>query len=105
MRRLRLARWVQLLFRRPSRPKWLVHLEWGSGELESEMVALEFMPSVGDEIEIEIRNTATDPKRWRIVPQIVVGEVTKVRHLINLDYGNKPGPDSYQSATVSVKRV
>lgn len=29
MRRFRLMRWLHLLFRRPSQPKLLVHLEWG----------------------------------------------------------------------------
>lgn len=95
--------WLMLMCRRPTRSKCLVHLEWGPGELESEMVALEFLPSVGDHIEIEIYDIADDPKRWWVTPQTVVGEVTKVQHAIHLNYGNDAGPNSYQSATVHVQ--
>lgn len=94
--------WLMLMCRRPTRSKCMVHLEWGPGELESEMVALEFLPSVGDDIEIEIRDVADDTKRWRVAPQTVVGKVTRVQHVIHLDYGNDAGPNSHQSAMVHV---
>ena len=97
------AKLAGLLRRRPSRPKCMVHLEWGPGELESEMISLEFMPRVGDDIEIEICDIADDPKRWRVTPQTVVGEVTRVQHAIHLNYGNDVGPNSHQSATVHVQ--
>ena len=48
------------------------------------------------------RKTADEPNLWRVIPQTVVGKVTKVQHVIHLDYGNDAGPNSDQSATVHV---
>ncbi len=107
MRRLRfriqILRWVHLLFRRPSPPKCMLHLEWGPGELEGEMLFLQFIPRVGEEVEVEIRNIADEPKRWRVIPETLTGKVTRVKHLINIDYGNDVGPHSFQSVTVYVQ--
>ena len=100
MRRLRLYRWLHLLFRKSSPPKCMVHLEWGLGELESEMIFLHFIPRVGDELEIEIRNVADEPQRWRVTRHTVRGTVTRVKHTLQIDYGNEPGPNTFQSVTV-----
>ncbi len=105
MRRFRLIRWQLRLFRRPSPPKCMLHLEWGPGELETEMIFLQFIPCVGDDIEIEIRNVADEPKRWRVTPHTVRGTVTRVEHSIQVDYGNDVGPDSFQSVTVYVEKT
>lgn len=101
-RRLRHLRWSILRLCRPPKNKCYVNLQWGPGDLEGEAICLEFMPRVGDEIEIEIRNVADDPTRWRVTPHTVVGSVTRVEHVIHIDYRNDVGPNSFQSATVHV---
>lgn len=92
-RQFRFLRLLMRLRRSGPRPRCLVHLEWGPSDLEREMVALDFIPSVGDDIEIEIRNVADDPERWRVTPQTLLGKVTRVQHSVQIDYGNDPGPE------------
>ena len=101
-RRFRLYRWLRLFLRKPTRPKCLVHIEWGEGDLGNEMIGLDFIPRIGDQISIEIRDTADDSNRWRVEPKTVRGTVSNVQHNIHIDYGNDVGPDSYQDVLVLV---
>jgi hypothetical protein len=78
----------------------MVNLYWGDGELESEMIFLYELPRKGDELQIEVRNVADDPGRWRVQNKTIHAVVVRVKHCISIDYGNEVGPDFFQSVDV-----